>query len=49
MKLTQAIRHCLIAVILLTTFAGFSMAADPLMMATTTSTDHTGLLDYLMP
>jgi len=49
MKLTQAIRHCLIALVLLTTFAGASMAADPLMMATTTSTDNTGLLDYLMP
>lgn len=34
---------------LLLTLAGVSSAADELMMATTTSTDNTGLLDYLAP
>jgi tungstate transport system substrate-binding protein len=37
---------CLAAAIALT---GVAVAADSLMMATTTSTDNTGLLDYLAP
>ena len=33
----------------LSTLLAMSLSADSLMMATTTSTDDTGLLDYLAP
>ncbi len=47
-------RKCLLAVLSLALVATFALAntaraADTLMMATTTSTDDTGLLDYLAP
>ncbi len=49
MKIISIVKLCLIAVVLLTILTGISFAAEPLMMATTTSTDNTGLLEYLMP
>lgn len=49
MKASRTLRHFLISIVLLTTLTGVSFAAEPLMMATTTSTDNTGLLEYLMP
>jgi len=45
-------RHCILGTIVLSAVMVFCFtahAADHLMMATTTSTDNTGLLDYLIP
>ena len=39
----------ILSLVLMTAICANVWAADPLMMATTTSTDNTGLLDYLIP
>lgn len=38
-----------LCIVMMTLWAGVALAGDAVMLATTTSTDNTGLLDYLAP